>query len=158
MKFNYLCLILFPLGLSACQSVPPDCGQLPDDALVGNAGCMILDNGRLLMVQQRVSGRWSMPGGTGETGERAACTALRETQEETGLQVTLKHRVATLPNGFHLYRCDADGDAGGGALDQFEISGWRFYSEQERAGIVWRFEAQHGLIDQLVREQIARDD
>ena len=46
------------------------------------------DRGRLLMVKRTDDGQWCLPGGFSNLGENAAFTAVRETLEETGLQVT----------------------------------------------------------------------
>jgi ADP-ribose pyrophosphatase YjhB (NUDIX family) len=43
--------------------------------------------GRLLLVQQRKSGVWSTPGGVLEPDERPVEAVVRETREETGLDV-----------------------------------------------------------------------
>lgn len=55
------------------------------------AGAVVLDaDGRLLVVQRGrapAAGRWSLPGGRVEVGERAADAARREVHEETGLEV-----------------------------------------------------------------------
>ena len=55
------------------------------------AGAVVQDaDGRLLVVQrgkQPARGRWSLPGGRVEPGERAADAARREVAEETGLEV-----------------------------------------------------------------------
>ena len=59
---------------------------------VGCAGAIVLDGaGRLLLIRRgREPGRglWSLPGGRCEPGEDAAAAAVRETYEETGLEVT----------------------------------------------------------------------
>ncbi|MEE2729438.1 MAG: NUDIX hydrolase [Pseudomonadota bacterium] len=157
MNTKTLIVFLLPFAVAACQSSHPECEWLPEDSLVGNAGCMIIQDSRLLMVQQRSSGHWSMPGGTAESGERAVCTAQRETQEETGLAVRPTYRIITLQNGFHVYRCEADTSLASSAEDRLEIQGWGWFDEAERQTIPWRFERQHGLIDQLVREQLQRD-
>jgi ADP-ribose pyrophosphatase YjhB (NUDIX family) len=47
--------------------------------------------GRLLLIkrgQEPNAGRWTLPGGRCEPGESPARTAVRETREETGLEVT----------------------------------------------------------------------
>ena len=59
---------------------------------VACAGAIVLDEaGRLLLIRRgREPGRglWSLPGGRCEPGEDAAAAAVRETYEETGLEVT----------------------------------------------------------------------
>lgn len=54
--------------------------------------------GRLLLVRQRESGRWSTPGGVVEPDERPADAVVRETWEETGLLVTPR-RIAAVFGG-----------------------------------------------------------
>lgn len=58
---------------------------------VVGAGAVVQDgDGRLLVVQRGrapARGRWSLPGGRVETGERAADAVVREVREETGLHV-----------------------------------------------------------------------
>lgn len=66
------------------------------------------DRGRLLMVRRADSGLWALPAGIMELGERIDQTAIRETKEETGLEVrpthltgfyTGKDQLADYPNG-----------------------------------------------------------
>lgn len=58
---------------------------------VVGAGAVVQDDGGRLLVVLRgrapAAGRWSVPGGRIEPGERAADAATREVHEETGLQV-----------------------------------------------------------------------
>ena len=54
---------------------------------VGAVAVTRRDDGRILMVQLIDNGQWSFPGGYMHLGENAAFTAVRETHEETGLQV-----------------------------------------------------------------------
>jgi 8-oxo-dGTP diphosphatase len=55
-------------------------------------GAIVKDEaGRLLLIQrghEPETGRWSLPGGRIEPGESDAQAVVRETREETGLQVT----------------------------------------------------------------------
>lgn len=45
---------------------------------------------QLLMIKHRFSGHWSFPKGHIEAGEHENETALREVQEETGLEIVLQ--------------------------------------------------------------------
>lgn len=61
------------------------------------AGAIVFDaTGRLLLIQRGrppEPGRWSIPGGKSLRGELAAATAVRETREETGLEVQVVRHV-----------------------------------------------------------------
>jgi 8-oxo-dGTP diphosphatase len=55
-----------------------------------SAGAMCFirrDDGRVLLVQHTYRGPWGVPGGLLERGESAEQAALRETREETGLEI-----------------------------------------------------------------------
>lgn len=55
-----------------------------------------LDNGKIVLVKRRnppFEGRWALPGGMMDPGERIEETALREAREETGLTVRLQRIV-----------------------------------------------------------------
>ncbi len=57
---------------------------------VGAGAVVQDDDGRLLVVRrgrEPAAGRWTLPGGRVEAGERAADTVVRELREETGLDV-----------------------------------------------------------------------
>jgi ADP-ribose pyrophosphatase YjhB (NUDIX family) len=66
-------------------------------ALVGNdplhlpTTCVLCrdEQDRLLLVRQRESGRWSLPGGAIEPGERPDDAARREALEESGIEVEI---------------------------------------------------------------------
>lgn len=132
-----------------------DCAQLPADARVGNAGCLVVRSGAVLMVQQRLSGGWALPGGTAENGERAACTAARETREETGLTVQVQQHLLTLDNGFNIFRCNYTGEQAPAPQDRMEIRGVAWHDARQRAALSWRFDAQRDQIEALMRQQEA---
>lgn len=56
------------------------------------------DNGRVLWVKRTDRDLWNLPGGGGNAGEAPWETAVRETREETGLEVRLLR-----PTGVYLY-------------------------------------------------------
>ncbi len=47
------------------------------------------EDGRILLVKASYRWRWGMPGGLMDTGESPAAAAIRETREETGLNIEL---------------------------------------------------------------------
>ena len=53
----------------------------------GATAAVFDEAGRLLLQRRTDNGQWAMPGGGMDTGETLAYTAVRETREETGLDV-----------------------------------------------------------------------
>ena len=49
-------------------------------------GCIIIENGQVLLIQQ-TEGHWGFPKGHVEEGETELETAIREVKEETNLDV-----------------------------------------------------------------------
>ena len=61
----------------------------PEKPMVG-VGVLIRDGERFLLIRRAAdpdAGLWAIPGGLVEVGEKAADAAVREAQEETGLEV-----------------------------------------------------------------------
>ena len=61
----------------------------PNKPLIG-VGAVIVCNGRILLEKRKGEpgkGKWSIPGGLVELGERAEQTVIREVREETNLEV-----------------------------------------------------------------------
>jgi len=92
------------------------------DPKVG-VGVMVVENGRLLLVRRGMppeKGKWSIPAGFVDRGEDPQETAVREAEEETGLQVQITGLVdvyfnpSVRPNHpgasiFILYRAECTG-------------------------------------------------
>jgi ADP-ribose pyrophosphatase YjhB (NUDIX family) len=65
--------------------------EYPTQPIVG-VGALIVDNGRLVLVKRGVEsdrGGWSIPGGAVDLGERVRETAVREAEEECGLDIEI---------------------------------------------------------------------
>jgi ADP-ribose pyrophosphatase YjhB (NUDIX family) len=104
-------------------------------------------NGRFLFVRRADTGLWGLPGGLLELGESLAGTAVRETEEETGLRIEpLRvrgafggHRVV-FPGGDILYPISTYFDAvvcsGSIRPDGKEIDRVEFHHPADLSGIV----------------------
>jgi ADP-ribose pyrophosphatase YjhB (NUDIX family) len=55
----------------------------------GGSALVVDDEGRILLQRRADSGNWALPGGTMDIGETLGATVVRETREETGLDVEL---------------------------------------------------------------------
>ena len=98
-------LILPTTLLTSCLSAP-ECSLAITSTVQesANAGCLVVDNQQLLLVQG-LDGKVSIPGGSAKNGESAACTAFRETWEETALHTIPIQRARRWPNGFVMFEC-----------------------------------------------------
>lgn len=73
------------------------------NSLVPAASTVVVDEqGRILLHRRSDNDLWSIPGGAMELGESIAETAVRETKEETGLDVRPLYVVAVYSNPRHL--------------------------------------------------------
>ena len=66
--------------------------EYPSRPLVG-AGAVVYEGPRVLLIKRKYppnEGRWALPGGLVELGERVQDAVVREIKEETGLEVVLK--------------------------------------------------------------------
>lgn len=56
----------------------------------------VVHEGRILLIQERADGRWSMPGGWADLGNPPASVAEREVWEESGYRVKAEKVIAVL--------------------------------------------------------------
>lgn len=56
----------------------------------------VIRDGKILLIQERVDGRWAMPGGWADLGNPPASVAEREVWEESGFRVRAEKVVAVL--------------------------------------------------------------
>lgn len=139
-----------------------DCPRVPgqEETRRANAGCVILRGNKVLLLTHRWGGKLGVPGGTLEPGEQAQCTAYRETQEETGLQVRVGRRLQVMKNGFHLYRCHAaslpeEVNVPFSGLNEVKALGW--YRLEQLRREQWRYPYQFDLFRETVRAALAAE-
>ncbi len=145
------------------QPITPDC-RFIDKHLVtqqANAGCLLVQAHKLLMVRSRLTGKYSLPGGTAERGEQASCTAHRETWEETGLDIMVGQQLHHFDNGFRLFACYIDKPASTAydqlsAIDSGEINAVQWLDPVELSTDLWRFPQQKQLLIMLSRQHSAQ--
>jgi len=66
--------------------------EYPERPIVG-AGALMIENGKLLLIKRGAKpgqGRWSIPGGIVELGERVQDAIVREVKEECGLDIEVE--------------------------------------------------------------------
>ena len=83
--------------------------EYPDAPLVG-VGTVTIKSGKILLIRRAFepgAGKWSIPGGLVEVGEKLSEAAARETEEETGVKV----EVLELINVFDMIDLDESGRA-----------------------------------------------
>lgn len=87
------------------------------------AACLIKVDKKVLLIRHRLSNKLDFPGGGLANSESLACTAHRETWEETGFNVEVSQYLATTKNGLALFGCALD--AGVETLpDAFDAPPW----------------------------------
>jgi 8-oxo-dGTP pyrophosphatase MutT (NUDIX family) len=80
------------------------------NSVVPSATAVVPDGeGRILLVHRTDNGLWALPGGGMDLGESIVETAVRETKEETGIDVEVTGLVGVYTNPRHVIAYD-DGE------------------------------------------------
>ena len=74
------------------RRVCPACGHVHWRNAIPCAGALVIRNGKVLLIRRSIEpfkGYWDIPGGFCEVDEHPTTAAIRETREETGLEIEL---------------------------------------------------------------------
>ncbi|MFD8100285.1 NUDIX hydrolase [Nocardia fluminea] len=93
----------------------------PNSLIPGGSALVVGDAGRILLQRRADSGNWSFPGGTMNLGETLEQCVIRETREETGLEVTITGLLGIYTDPAHVIAY-ADGEV----RQEFNVT---FYAE-----------------------------
>lgn len=117
------------------NSLVPACGTLTVD-----------DRGRFLLQRRRDTGQWALPMGKMDIGETPSQCAVRETREETGVEVEAIGILGVFSDPAHIVEYLSDGEirqeyevmllarpVGGAAAETDEASDVRWVSQGELA-------------------------
>lgn len=74
----------------------------PANSIKPSAGTFVERDGRVLLIRRDDNGNWTMPGGAQDPGESLTDTAVRETLEETGIDVDVVGLVGIFTDPRHV--------------------------------------------------------
>jgi 8-oxo-dGTP pyrophosphatase MutT (NUDIX family) len=75
------------------------------NSLVPSANVIVVnDQGEILLIRRTDNNNWAVPGGGMDLGESITDTAVRETQEETGITCAITGLVGIYTNPRHVIR------------------------------------------------------
>ena len=110
-----------------------------DFLLTPSVAALICDDGGRILFVQHVEGRWQLPGGAIDPGERPAGAMQRECREEAGIEVE-PIRIAGVFGGPEYRITYANGDEAGWVVTVFEariIRGDPAPSDDETQAVGW---------------------
>lgn len=147
------------IGSMSCSEVPK-CTYAGEIVAEANAGCLVVHQNRLLIVEDYLK-QMSLPGGTKTTGEAPQCTAEREVWEETGISVKAGRKIKTFENGFQVFACEVIGEQilDGSTRSAFsEIESIHWIAIDQFNGATWRFPGQVTLMKQYLEASSAHQN
>ncbi|QDP39686.1 NUDIX hydrolase [Radiobacillus deserti] len=100
----------------------------------------IVENGKLLLVQEKIDGKWALPGGWADVGLSPSEIAVKESVEEANIVVKPKRVLAIYdylkhehpPSPYHVYKifilCERTGGDLKGGLETHQV---KFFSPDQ---------------------------
>ncbi|QBO35508.1 NUDIX domain-containing protein [Periweissella cryptocerci] len=111
-------------------------GNMP--VILPVAGGALRDQEGRILLQRREEGfKWGFPGGNMEYGESAENTAIREYQEETGLNVRIKHLIGVFTDYYVTYENGDQAQTPAFFFEMEYISGELKPSSHETVDLAW---------------------
>ena len=110
-----------------------------DFMFMPSVSALIRDDGGRILFVQHVEGRWQLPGGAIDPGERPAEAMQRECLEEAGITVE-PIRIAGVFGGPEYRITYSNGDEAGWVVTVFEariVAGDPSSSDDETQGVCW---------------------
>lgn len=106
------------------------------------------DRGRLLMIRRTDNGLYALPGGRHELGETMTETATRETEEETGVSISVTSLVGIYSNPEHVMAY-SDGEVRQEFSICFrgQVTGGRERTSDESSEVLWVERSELDSID-----------
>ena len=102
---------------------------------------VVFRDGKILLIKERLDGRWSLPGGWADPGQSPSESVVREILEESGYETQARRLLAVYDRSkhpheplvpFHIYKlfflCEI---TGGTAKTSYETTGVDFFAEDE---------------------------
>jgi 8-oxo-dGTP pyrophosphatase MutT (NUDIX family) len=81
------------------------------NSIVPSANVVVVDDeSRILLIHRTDNDNWALPGGAMDLGESLPQTAVRETEEETGIQAEITGLVGIYTDPRHVILYTSDGE------------------------------------------------
>lgn len=74
----------------------------PNSVVPSTTAFVVDEEGRVLLIRRTDNGDWALPGGAHDYGEFIAGTAIRETKEESGIDIEITGIVGLYTDPHHL--------------------------------------------------------
>ena len=79
------------------------------NSIVPSVTAVVVQHRELLLIHKVDNNRWALPGGAIDLGESSVQAAVRETQEETGIEIEILGLIGVYTDPRHVMRYD-DGE------------------------------------------------